>query len=93
MLVENVYYDNIINVCVYKGAQRLFSADVHKQDFRKYVPDSYLQQSVLSDIEIDGVAREGVEMTASVCVPDSPTSYKIKMFISKDGKLTMKVQE
>lgn len=93
MLVENVYYDNIINVCVYKGAQRLFSADVRKQDFKKYVPDSYLQQSVLSDIEIVGAASDGVEMTASVCVPDSPTSYRIRMLVSKDGKLTMKVLE
>lgn len=91
MLVENIYYDNIVNVCVYKGAQRLFSSDFHKQDFKKYVPQSYLQQAVLSDIYIDGATSDGVELTASVCVPDSPTSYRIKMLVSKDGKLTMRI--
>jgi hypothetical protein len=91
ILVEKVYYDNVINVCVYKGAQRLFSADVYKRDFAKYVPESYLRQAVLSDIGIDGVSNGSVELTASVCVPDSPTSYRIKMIVSKQGKLTMKV--
>ncbi|MCM1077982.1 MAG: DUF4738 domain-containing protein [Bacteroidales bacterium] len=68
ILVENVYYDNIINVCVYKGAQRLFSADVHKRDFSMYVPSSYLQQAVLSDICIDkATSGEWSLLLQSVC--------------------------
>ena len=91
--VDNVYYDNIINVCVYNGGNRLFSSDFHKQDFKRYIPSDYLAQSVLSDIILDKVSNDGVELCASVCVPDSPTSYIVRLTVSPEGKLRMKREE
>lgn len=87
--VDNVYYDNIINVCVYNGGNRIFSSDIHKQDLKKYVPQDYLAQAVLSDIVLDKVSPNGIEMLASVCKPNSPTSYIVRMSISPTGKLTL----
>lgn len=86
---ENVYYDNIINVCIYKGAQRLFSSNIYKKDLKKYVPADYLDQSILSDIIIDKVTTDDIQLIAQVCVPDSPTFYSIRLKVSKNGKLTM----
>lgn len=91
--VDNVYYDNIINLCVYEGSQRLFSSDFHKQDFKKYVPSSYLSQSVLSDITLEKTSEKGLDFLASVCVPDSPTSYLIRLSVSPTGKLSMTMGE
>lgn len=90
--VDNVYYDNIINVCIYDGGRRLFSRDIHKKDFSPYVPKDYLSQSVLSDIEVESITADGVKMNAVVCVPDSPTSYIVAMKVSSSGKLSMKVE-
>lgn len=90
MSTENVYYDNIVNVCVFNGAQRFFSRDFRKQDFSKYVPAEYLSQSILSDISIGSVTPQGIELEASVCVPDSPTSYIVKITITHSGKLQMR---
>lgn len=39
--VDNVYYDNIVNIHVYHGANRVFSRDFHKKDFLKVVPAEF----------------------------------------------------
>lgn len=87
--IENVYYDNIINVCIYKGGERLFSRNIYKKDLRKYVPAEYLDQSILSDIVIDKVTQTDIELLAQVCVPDSPTFYTILLKVSKNGNMTL----
>lgn len=88
--VDNVYYDNIINICIYNGGQRLYSSDIHKNDFKRFIPANVLSQSVLSDIIIDKVTESGIEFIAYICEPDSPESYVIRMIVSHGGKLTMK---
>lgn len=89
--VDNVYYDNIINLCVYEGSKRVFSSDIHKQDFKKYVPASYLSQAVLSDITIDCTTNQGnLEFLASVCSPNASTSYAVRLTVTPEGKLMMK---
>lgn len=90
--VDNVYYDNIINICVYDGARRLFSRDIRKQDFKRHVPGDYLAQSVLSDITVTAADTRGVSLEASVCVPDSYTSYIIDLNVSPAGHLSMKAR-
>lgn len=91
MMVEKIYYDNIVNVCVYDGGKRIFFRDMYKSDFSEYIPAEYLQQSVLSDIIIDDVSKEGIRLQAYICVPDSPTSYVIKMLVSSTGELRLAV--
>lgn len=87
---DNVYYDNIINICIYNGGQRHFSRDFHKQDFGKFIPANIIPQVVLSDIVIDKITAQGVEMYAMLCEPDSPESYVIHIIVSHDGKMMMK---
>ena len=91
MMVDNIYYDNIINVCVYDGGTRLFSRDMRKQDFERHVPENFIRQSILSDITVDAITSEGITLDAALCMPDTPTAYIVKMTVSPKGKLTMKV--
>ena len=88
---ESVYYDNIINLCIYDGGKRLFSRDFRKQDFKKYVPLEYLQQSILSDITVDGAKEGEVECSALICTPNSYTSYVVKIKISDNGHIIMEI--
>lgn len=86
--VDNVYYDNIVNVTVYRGAVRLFSHDFRKQDFAGRVPESFLGQSILSDIEFGTADADGVHFVAVIAVPDSPTSYRENFSVTLGGKLS-----
>ena len=39
--VENVYYDNVIHICVYKGKTCLFSQDYTRKSFTGLVPMAF----------------------------------------------------
>lgn len=90
VLSDNVYYDNIINVCIYHGARRLFSRDFHKRDFRRWVPAEYLAQSVLSDITVSQPSATALVMEATLCVPDTPTSYIVDILVTQRGRMSMR---
>ena len=47
--MDNVYYDNVMHICVYEGKKSLFASDVTKQMFDKVLPVDFLEQSILSD--------------------------------------------
>ena len=34
--VDNVYYDNVIHICVYEGKKLLYGKDITKKSFRNY---------------------------------------------------------
>lgn len=89
--VDNVYYDNIIHLSLYRGATQLYSHDFRKNDFRHQVPREVLIQSILSDIVYTKTNTDGFHFNASVCVPDSPTSYQITIIVSFNGKVKLKV--
>lgn len=87
--VNKVYYDNIINLAVYEGAQKLFSSDFHKQDFHKYVPKDVLSHSILSDINFDHCDNKGVVFNALLRIPDSASGYLVNIILSPEGKITL----
>lgn len=85
--VENVYYDNIVNVNIYKGASKVFSRDFHRKDFAKKVPVSFLEQAILSDMVINHVDKDGFHYLAILAQPDSYLSYQVKVQVSLNGSL------
>nr|MBP7471680.1 DUF4738 domain-containing protein [Prevotella sp.] len=89
--VDNVYYDNIIHLSVFDGARQLFSRDFHKQDFNGKVPSDYLKASILSDLLFSKVDNSGVHYTASLCIPDSQSSYMVDICVSSSGSLSVNV--
>lgn len=90
--VDNVYYDNIINVNVFHGASKVFSRDFHKKDFHKQVPASFLEQAIFSDMVFSKADQDGVHYMAVLAMPDSSISYQVEVIISLTGKLTMKIK-
>jgi len=84
--VDNIYYDNIVHVSLFRGATKLYSRDFRKRDFSQHIPVGVLRQSILSDIVYTGATPKGFHFAANVSVPDSPTSYILNMVIDFHGK-------
>ena len=85
--IENVYYDNIVNVNIYKGASKVFSRDFHRKDFAKKLPESFLEQAILSDMVINYIDKDGFHYLAVLAQPDSYLSYQVKVQVSFCGSL------
>ena len=89
--VDNVYYDNIINLAVYQGTSKVFSSDFRKADFAKFIDGNQLKQCILSDMLFKKFDGEGIHYEAFVSVPDSPIGYVVDVLVSYQGKLTMRL--
>ena len=85
MEIENIYFDNIIHVSVFKGAAKLFSKDFRKNDFANVVPSSLLKQCVLSDIKLVDVGVDGIHYVTQLAIPDSPSSFVVELIVSYNG--------
>ena len=64
MEVENVYYDNIIHLSIFKGSTELFSRDFRKPQYEKKVPAQFLTQSILNDMEYEKTDAQGFHVNA-----------------------------
>lgn len=91
--VDNIYYDNIIHISVYKGAAQLYSRDFRKQMYSRFVPKQFLSQSILSDMEFNKVDGGGFHFNATICVPDGASCYMLDTKISLHGKMSMELLE
>lgn len=88
MGVDNVYYDNIIHICVYEGKKSLFATDIKKQMFDEVIPKEFLQWAILSDMDFYGVDSRGYHYQATVCIPDDASCYLVNITVNPEGKLS-----
>ena len=91
--VENVYFDNIIHICVYEGKKKLFGRDMKKQDFKLLIPEEYYQRAILSDMNFIGVNAKGYQYQATLCIPNSASCYLINLSISLNGEITYELTQ
>ncbi|MCR4602626.1 MAG: DUF4738 domain-containing protein [Prevotella sp.] len=91
--VENVYYDNIIHVSLFKMNQRLYTRDYNKRAFADNVPEDFLQQSILGNIRYSHVDSNGFHFYATVCIPDGEQCYMIEILIGFNGQQSLKLME
>lgn len=91
--IENVYYDNIIHICVYEGKKRLFSKDMKKEDFEQLIPNEYFQRSILNDMDFLGVNAKGYQYQATLCIPNSASCYLINISITQDGDIVYELAQ
>lgn len=91
--VDNVYYDNIIHISVFKGAQQLYSRDFSKQMYSRFVPKQFLSQSILSDMQFSKVDSRGFHFNATICMPDGASCYMLDTKISLQGRMSMELIE
>ena len=93
MEVENVYYDHIMNVSIYNGAQRLYSSDFRKRQFAHLVPVKFLDEAILANMEFAKADADGLHFNATLCIPDGASCYQVETVISYKGQMTMKLLE
>ncbi len=93
LTVENVYYDNIIHLSIFQGADQLFSRDFRKSMYEKKVPAQVLSQAILNNLEYEKTDDEGFHLRASVCIPDEASCYMVGHTVSFDGQLTTQLLE
>lgn len=91
--VDNVYYDKIIHICVYKGKQRLFSKDISKPMFGSVIPENFLKVSILEDMDFIGVNDEGYKYRATVGDPEGTACYYVDLLIDKAGNIEYKIKQ
>ncbi|NDV64526.1 DUF4738 domain-containing protein [Bacteroides sp. 224] len=91
--VDNVYYDNIMHICVYEGKNCLFASDIRKEQLKEYISEDLYITSILADMEFVHVDKEGFLYQANLCIPDSPVCNIINLLISFDGKLLISAVE
>lgn len=87
--VDNVYYDNVMHICVYEGRTCLFDSDITRQMFAEVVPEEFLNQSILSDMNFVKVDDKGFHYKASVCAAGSSVCNMVDLLIDFDWKLTI----
>ncbi len=91
--VEHVYYDNIMHISVYHGANQIYSSDFRKQLYSDLVPASFLKEAILANMEFAKANAEGLHFNATLCIPDDASCYLVESVISYKGKMTMKLVE
>jgi len=86
--VENIYYDNIINLAIFQGNTRVYSSDLRKQRYEKLVPEGFIAQSILNNMEYQKTDAQGFHFNLSICTPGDASCYLIEHVVSFDGKLS-----
>ena len=91
--VENVYYDNIMHISVFQDARKIFSSDFHKQQYKSIVPEAFLEEAILANMEYSHIDASGLHFNATLCIPDGATCYMVESTISYTGVASMKLVE
>lgn len=91
--VDNVYYDNVIHICVYEGKTLLYGQDITKDLFSDVFPMQFLGHAILADMDFMGVDSKGFHYRAVLGVPESSVSNLADLFISFDKQLVVKAVE
>lgn len=87
--MDNVYYDNVMHICVYEGKRSLFASDITKQMFVQVIPEDFLAQAILSDTKFVKVDRNGFYYQAVLAIPESSIYSVAELIVSFEGKLTI----
>lgn len=91
--VDNVYYDNVIHICVYEGKQLLYGQDITKKEFMDIFPAEVLNQTILADMKFMGVDSKGYHYQATLRVPESSVYNLVNMTIGFDNEMDIKKAE
>ncbi len=91
--VDNIYYDNIIHLSIFQGAEELYSSDIRKNMFSRKLAAQILGQCVLNDMVFRNIDDQGFHLDASLCIPGNVSCYLIENIISFTGNRSSKLVE
>lgn len=83
LMVQNVYYDNIINIAIFEGRNRLYSCDFNKNMFAQHMPSAVLKQCVFGNMNFIGVDAKGFKLRATIGMPDEAGAYVVDTIVYK----------
>lgn len=81
--VENVYYDNIINIAVFIGRDKQYSHNFNKNEFANSIPAAILKRSVFGNMDFVNIDKDGFHFRATIGVPDEPGAYVVDTIVYK----------
>lgn len=84
--IDNVYFDNIIHICVYEGRNEVCGKDIKRNMFDGIVPAEFLSVSILQDMSFLGMKNNKFVFRATLRVPDGP-SYYAQVQIDESNKI------
>lgn len=85
--MDNVYYDNVMHICVYEGKKSIYSSDITKQMFKGVIPADFMEQSILSEMQFTKVDREGFHFQGLFGIPESQVGYLANLIVDFNGKM------
>ncbi len=91
--VDNVYYDNVIHICVYEGKKILYGQEVTKKMFTDIFPAEVLNQTILADMNFMGVDDRGYHYQATLGIPESSVYNLVNMIIGFDNTINIEKAE
>jgi len=91
--VEHVYYDNIMHISVFHGANQLYANDFRKQQYKGLVPETFLEEAILANMEYSKMDADGLHFNATLCIPDGASCYLVESVVSYEGEMKMKLVE
>jgi hypothetical protein len=89
--VDNVYYDNVMHICVYEGAKMIYGSDITKKQFKSLVQSDFIDDAILSDMNFTKIDEKGFHYRAVLQQPESYISSIIDMVIDFNGKMSMTI--
>ena len=95
LIVDNVYYDNVIHICVFQGKEKICSKDITRDMFSEVVPANFLNHSILSDMSFVGVGADCYFYRAVICSASShgASCYYVKIGINREGALSFRLYQ
>lgn len=91
LTVESLFYDNLVYIALYEGQHKIFGQNILKKEFSQLVPQAYLEQAILSEIQVQGPSADGIRFTAILSIPDSYTNYRVNIDITPEGKKKLSI--
>ena len=91
--VDEVFYDNIVNICIVKDGYQIFKRDMHKKDYAGQVENDFLEKAILNDMNFKKVDAEGFHFTASLCQPNGASCYLVDNIIGEKGGIHFQLAE
>ncbi len=87
ILVEQVFYDNVIYICVFTGAEKLYGRDITKKMFAELYAPELLEQMILADMDFVGVDEKGYHYQATLRIPESSVYNLVDLVADFDDRL------
>lgn len=94
ILMDNVYYDNIVHLSVFQGSSKVFSKNITKQMFSRFVSEQTIEQVILGDVSFAKADAKGLHFDVQLFHPEgNSVDYLLSLAVDYDGQLSLGFKE